>query len=57
MLVPVLLCGGIGKRLWPLSRKSYPKQFLKLIDKNFSLLQMTAKRIENAKEHTTQIKT
>ncbi len=49
MLVPVLLCGGIGKRLWPLSRKSYPKQFLKLIDKNFSLLQMTAKRIENAK--------
>lgn len=49
MLVPVLLCGGIGKRLWPLSRKSYPKQFLKLIDKNFSLLQMTAKRMENAK--------
>ena len=49
MLVPVLLCGGVGKRLWPLSRKSYPKQFLRLIDKNLSLLQMTAKRLENAR--------
>ena len=28
---PVLLCGGAGTRLWPLSRKSYPKQFVKLI--------------------------
>jgi mannose-1-phosphate guanylyltransferase/mannose-6-phosphate isomerase len=28
---PVLLCGGAGTRLWPLSRKSYPKQFVKLL--------------------------
>ena len=28
---PVLLAGGSGTRLWPLSRKSYPKQFSKLI--------------------------
>ena len=28
---PVILCGGSGTRLWPLSRKSYPKQFLKLV--------------------------
>lgn len=32
MITPVLLCGGSGTRLWPLSRKSYPKQFAPLID-------------------------
>ncbi|MFC6518715.1 sugar phosphate nucleotidyltransferase [Undibacterium arcticum] len=26
-LVPVILCGGSGTRLWPLSRETYPKQF------------------------------
>ena len=31
MIHPVLLCGGSGTRLWPLSRKSYPKQFVRLI--------------------------
>ena len=31
MITPVLLCGGSGTRLWPLSRKSYPKQFSPLI--------------------------
>lgn len=31
---PLLLAGGSGKRLWPLSRKSYPKQFSTLIDNN-----------------------
>lgn len=30
-IYPVLLCGGSGTRLWPLSRKSYPKQFLELL--------------------------
>ncbi|CAN0584523.1 unnamed protein product, partial [Laminaria digitata] len=30
-IVPVLMCGGAGTRLWPLSRKSYPKQFVPLI--------------------------
>jgi mannose-1-phosphate guanylyltransferase/mannose-6-phosphate isomerase len=29
-IIPVILCGGSGTRLWPMSRKSYPKQFLKL---------------------------
>ena len=29
MITPVLLSGGSGERLWPLSRKSFPKQFLK----------------------------
>ena len=31
MITPVLLCGGSGTRLWPLSRKSYPKQFVPLV--------------------------
>jgi len=41
---PVLLCGGSGARLWPLSRKSYPKQFAKLIG-NESLFQTSARRL------------
>jgi mannose-1-phosphate guanylyltransferase / mannose-6-phosphate isomerase len=27
MITPILLCGGSGTRLWPLSRQSFPKQF------------------------------
>ena len=30
-IVPVILCGGVGPRLWPLSRKSLPKQFAPLV--------------------------
>ena len=30
-VTPVILCGGSGTRLWPLSRKSFPKQFVPLI--------------------------
>ena len=41
---PVLLCGGAGTRLWPLSRKSYPKQFVKLLG-NESLFQASARRL------------
>ena len=29
-MIPVILSGGSGSRLWPLSRKMYPKQFLSL---------------------------
>ena len=45
-IIPVILCGGIGSRLWPLSRKSFPKQFLKIntSDQN-SLLQKTYLRL------------
>ena len=42
---PVILCGGSGTRLWPLSRTHYPKQFLRLVD-DFSLLQNTMKRLD-----------
>jgi mannose-1-phosphate guanylyltransferase len=30
-ITPVILCGGSGTRLWPLSRKSFPKQFVPVI--------------------------
>lgn len=43
MIYNVVLCGGVGSRLWPLSRKSFPKQYLKLFG-NKSLLQLTIER-------------
>lgn len=42
-VVPVVLCGGSGTRLWPLSREQMPKQFLRLIGKH-TLLQETVLR-------------
>lgn len=44
MITPVLLCGGSGTRLWPLSRKSYPKQFAALIGES-TLFQASAARL------------
>ncbi len=45
-LVPVILCGGSGTRLWPLSRESYPKQYLALnTDTTKTLLQKTNERL------------
>lgn len=44
MLHPVLLCGGSGTRLWPLSRKSFPKQFVRLLSEE-SLFQSSALRL------------
>ena len=43
-LVPVLLCGGSGTRLWPLSRSSYPKQFVEF-QKGQTLFKSTLKRV------------
>lgn len=43
-IIPVLLAGGSGTRLWPLSRKSYPKQFSNLIG-DHSLFQQSALRL------------
>ncbi|QUJ76039.1 mannose-1-phosphate guanylyltransferase/mannose-6-phosphate isomerase [Sulfitobacter albidus] len=43
-IFPVLLCGGSGTRLWPLSRKSYPKQFAKFSG-DVSLFQASAQRL------------
>lgn len=44
MITPLLLSGGSGTRLWPLSRKSYPKQFANLTGDN-SLFQASAERL------------
>jgi len=43
VLYPVILCGGSGTRLWPLSRKSLPKQFVPIFSGK-SLLQITLER-------------
>lgn len=43
-LVPVVLCGGAGTRLWPLSRQAFPKQFAVEVDHK-SLLDLTLERI------------
>lgn len=40
----VILAGGVGRRFWPYSRRSYPKQFLDFFNSGRSLLQMTARR-------------
>ena len=47
LIYPVILCGGSGTRLWPLSRQSMPKQFLNLIGEN-SLFQQAAQRVSGA---------
>ncbi|NIF88766.1 MULTISPECIES: mannose-1-phosphate guanylyltransferase/mannose-6-phosphate isomerase [Burkholderia] len=44
MIHPVILCGGSGTRLWPMSRGGYPKQYLKLTGEH-SLVQQTALRL------------
>jgi mannose-1-phosphate guanylyltransferase len=46
MIVPIVLSGGSGTRLWPLSRKLYPKQFLSLINES-TLFQNTIERLPN----------
>ena len=48
MIHPVLLAGGSGTRLWPLSRKSYPKQFSNLIGDK-TLFQSSAQRLTSSK--------
>ena len=44
MILPIILAGGTGSRLWPLSRQMFPKQFLTLHGKS-SMLQATAARL------------
>lgn len=44
-ILPVVMAGGSGTRLWPLSRELYPKQFLKL-DGDFTMLQATINRLQ-----------
>ncbi len=46
-LIPVILSGGTGSRLWPLSRALYPKQFIALVHAERTLMQATAERLRN----------
>jgi hypothetical protein len=48
-ITPIILCGGSGTRLWPLSRKSYPKQFAQIME-NESLLQSCVRRLSGTSE-------
>lgn len=48
MILPVIMAGGTGSRLWPLSRELYPKQFLKLKGE-LSMLQQTIARLSGIK--------
>ena len=49
MIVPVILSGGSGTRLWPLSRELYPKQLLPLVGHD-TMLQQTLLRLEGIAE-------
>ena len=44
-MIPVILCGGSGTRLWPLSRKMYPKPFLSLLHDE-TMMQKTLSRLD-----------
>ncbi len=48
-MIPVILSGGNGSRLWPLSRQLNPKQFLPITDDSLSMLQATIRRLEGLK--------
>lgn len=54
MLIPVILSGGTGSRLWPLSRELYPKQLLPLVNQ-FTMLQNTILRAGGISEITPPI--
>ncbi len=51
-LVPLILSGGSGSRLWPLSRELFPKQFISLFS-NQSLFQDTLRRCQSI--HTVSV--
>lgn len=53
-VTPVILCGGSGTRLWPLSRTGFPKQFLCLTGKE-SLFQQAATRLSNLRKTNLQV--
>ena len=50
-LTIVIMCGGNGTRLWPLSRVLLPKQFLKLTDSNYTMFQLSLLTAQNLNPH------
>ncbi len=55
MLLPVILAGGVGSRLWPLSRGLSPKQFMRMPGSESSLFQQTLRRIKHLEESSEAI--
>lgn len=53
-VTPVILCGGRGTRLWPLSRTGFPKQFL-CLNGDRSLFQLAAQRLDCLSNYSSQI--
>ena len=53
-IIPVILSGGSGTRLWPLSRKQHPKQYLSLADEQ-TMLQATIQRLQGLENLATPI--
>jgi len=53
-IVPVILAGGQGTRLWPMSRSARPKQFLPLLDET-SLYQQTLERVANPERYAAPV--
>jgi len=53
-IIPVILSGGSGNRLWPLSRKQFPKQYLPLVGEN-SMLQETLIRLDGIENLSSPI--
>lgn len=47
LVIPAILAGGVGSRLWPLSRESMPKQFIRLFDHENTLFQETLLRVNS----------
>src|ERR1700733_14253927 len=43
LLIPVIMCGGAGTRLWPVSRESMPKQFVALVDERSTFQQLLSR--------------
>lgn len=50
MLIPVVMAGGTGSRLWPVSRESFPKQFVNFQGADSSLFQQTLVRLDGLEE-------
>lgn len=53
-IIPVIISGGLGTRLWPISRKTYPKQFLDFFD-NLSLFEKTILRFKDDQDFAKPI--
>src|SRR6476619_5397544 len=55
-IIPIILCGGEGSRLWPVSRRDYPKQFAPLVG-DLSCFQQAVLRLDNLGSNTPVIVT